>query len=222
MCKSVLKVGFLHGIWDARRIAVAGVLAVVEPTWPVGVLSTQAEEAMTAEALFHFDEALRIRPASMFAGFIATMCDTDQSVSSLTDELEREIGQSEAAFNRNLAELSKILSDARTLMDEGGTIDLDEPIRRTEQAEAILGEEFEESLKAFKRVWKLLGRAHPPAYRAVKPFIGRVEEISDGFLRSLADIRWQMMALRAEANRTETGPVFKDAKSLKAHLAKIA
>jgi hypothetical protein len=122
-------------------------------------------------------------------------------------EAEITLAEGEAAINRGIEAITRMVANDRAAAGGGGRLDRDYRIERLEFYEA-------EAARDVSRMRRLVDRILAGALAR------RQEDAVSRFVEALRDARWQMMALRAnfEADSRD-GPTFNNAAEMHHYLA---
>ena len=170
-------------------------------------------------AVLEYDRAFAVRPWDAFADFFAAVADTETLIEERIAEAERSLELGEAQLADSIATLTRLISQARDLVESGEALDWDELIKTALDSEQKIRKDFEQAPKIMDRLVALLRQVDPKFLKQLKPLIDRYKECMDWFIASICDVRWQLMALRAEARKGEVGPEFSDPRELRRYLA---
>jgi hypothetical protein len=168
--------------------------------------------------LFAYSSAFATRPSVSFGGFLSAIADTDDNVEARLAAAEAALARGEAELNEAVVFLTKLIQTAREEFSRGETGDCNPVIETAQTSEQMIKRDYEETLRLRDRLTKLLRRVDPEFLDLLEPSFRRYDEVVAQFIASIVDIRWQLMALRAEARKDETGPVFSDPRELRRHL----
>ena len=138
------------------------------------------------------------------------------SADAVMDGLERALAAHIGALPRRVADALRRLGDDPAL---GRRVDWDAAIAEAERAEDEVRREFASIAKLLDRHIELAERVAPTYARSLRALAGRGRAITDRYAAGLQEIRWALLALRAEAHRSERGPVFDSGADLERHLS---
>ena len=157
----------------------------------------------------------------LLASGLAGFANDDVRVASAADKREL-VTRIERQLEQARRWSAEKLSQARSAIPDGGPSDIDETIELLEREEGALVREFGPQIKKARR---LIGNVRPSSRDSVKKVardlaegVDWLENIIVQHEELLRDLRWQLMAVRAEARKDQTGPVFDDPASLRHYL----
>lgn len=164
------------------------------------------------------DYSALTRPWAAFADFIAELLpETEKEIDHLSDRAMLALSRARAQLDANIDQLTRLLSLVGKYVELGYPVDFDAIIADAERAEAMVEDEYQQTAKIVDRIKKLLRRFGPEPVRKLTPVFRILDGTAAAYLESLQQIRWQLMALRADTARPDDrGPII----SSKTDLAK--
>jgi hypothetical protein len=170
----------------------------------------------------YLDPAVGARPSPDFVDFFAALANCRATDDDRLAEAERALADGEAAIDRSVEAIARLVANDRAAAEAGGRLDWDYRIERLRFFET---EAARDVARMRKLVDRILASAHGASLvirRRARALARRQEDAVVRFVEALRDARWQMMALRANFDREiGTGVVFDDPAEMRRSLATL-
>jgi hypothetical protein len=161
------------------------------------------------DGFVHLDPAVSAQPSPAFMDFFAALANVRASGEARLAEAESTLADGEAAINRGIEAIARMVANDRAAAESGGRFDWDYRIERLEFFEAETVRDVSRMRKLVDRILAGARDADPASGRRARVLARRQEDAVLRFVEALRDARWQMMALRAHFDAdSRTGPIF--------------
>jgi hypothetical protein len=164
--------------------------------------------------------ALVTRPSPSFGEFMAAAMTSD-SESHAIEQGQRALARGQSEVTDFIAKLRRMTRALEKASAAGKAIDVEPIIEAMLTIERRSAADQKECQKFAKQLSKQVRQHNPEFWRRVAPLIGHFDEICADYLESIRDLRWDLMALEAKANASETGPVLQTQASVRKHMASL-
>jgi hypothetical protein len=174
------------------------------------------------ETVVHFDPIVGARSSPDFVDFFAALVNAEAAVEARLVEAENALIEGEAAIDRSIEAIARVVANDRATAEGGGRLDWGYRIERLQFFEAEAGRDRLRMRKLVDRILSAACDAPPFARRKARALVRRQEDAVARFVEALRDARWQTMALRAQFDPdAATGPVFDDPAELRRFLSDV-
>lgn len=160
------------------------------------------------------------RPSPAFSDFMAAAMASENG-NHAVKQMERALVRGQSQVANFIARLRKLTQMLEKTIAAGEAVDIGPVIEAALRIERQSVDEQKACRKLAKRLAKFLRRHDPDFWGRVAPLIGRFDETGADYLDSLRDIRWDLMALEANVNPSETSPTLQAPKDVRRHLASL-
>ena len=161
------------------------------------------------DGFVHLDPAVGAQPSPAFMDFFAALANVRASGEARLAEAETTLADGEAAINRGIEAIARMVANDRAAAESGGRFDWDYRIERLEFFEAETVRDVSRMRKLVDRILAGARDADPASGRRARVLARRQEDAVLRFVEALRDARWQMMALRAHFDAdSRTRPIF--------------
>jgi hypothetical protein len=172
------------------------------------------------DGLLHLDPAIGAQPSPAFIGFFAALANVRATGEARLAEAGITLGEGEAAINRGVEAIGRMLANDRAAAESGGRLDWDYRIERLEFHEAEATRDVSRMRRLIDHILAGERDADPAIGRRARALSRRQEDAVLRFVEALRDARWQMMALRAHFDAVSPSrPVFDDPAEMRRYLA---
>jgi hypothetical protein len=168
----------------------------------------------------HLDPAVGAQPSPVFIGFFGALANLRATGEARLAEAEITLAEGEAAINRGIEAIARMVANDRAAAEGSGRLDWDYRIERLEFYEAEAARDVSRMRRLVDRILAGAHDADPAIGRRARALGRRQEDAVLRFVEALRDARWQMMALRAhfEADSRD-GPTFDNPAEMRHYLA---
>jgi hypothetical protein len=172
------------------------------------------------DGLTHLDPAVGAPPSPAFIGFFAALANGRVTGEARLAEAEITLAEGEAAINRGIEAIARMVANDRAVAESGGRIDWDYRIERLEFYETEAARDVSRMRRLIDRILAGAHDADPAIGRRARALARRQEDAVLRFVEALRDARWQMMALRAHFDiDSRSGPTFDNPAEMRHYLA---
>jgi hypothetical protein len=161
------------------------------------------------DGLIHLDPAVSAQPSPAFMGFFAALANLRAAGEARLAEAEITLAEGEAAVNRGIEAIARMVANDRAAAESGGRLDWNYRIERLEFYEAEAARDISRMRRLIDRILAGARDANPAIARRARALASRQGDAVLRFVEALRDARWQMMALRAHFDpASRNGPTF--------------
>jgi hypothetical protein len=172
------------------------------------------------DGLLHLDPAIGTQPSPAFMGFFAALANVRATGEARLAEAEITLAEGEAAINRGIEAIARMVANDRAAAESGGRLDWDYRIERLEFYETEAAHDVSRMRRLVDRILAGARDADPAIGRRARGLARLQEDAVLRFVEALRDARWQMMALRANFGPDSgSGPAFDDPAEMRRYLA---
>ena len=172
------------------------------------------------DELIHLDPAVSAPSSPAFIGFFAALANVRATGEARLAEAEITLAEGEAAINRGIEAIARMVANDRAAAESGGRLDWNYRIERLEFFEAEAARDACRMRRLTDRILAGARDADRMIGRRARVLARRQEDAVLRFVEALRDARWQMMALRAHFDPdARDGPTFDDLAEMRRYLA---
>jgi hypothetical protein len=172
------------------------------------------------DGITYLDPAVSAQPSPAFMGFFAALANMRAAGEARLAQAEITLAEGEAAINRGIEAIARMVANDRAAAESGGRIDWDYRIDRLEFYEVEAARDVSRMRRLVDRILAGARDADPAIGRRARALARRQEDAVLRFVEALRDARWQMMAMRAQFDvDSRSGPTFDNPAEMRRYLA---
>jgi hypothetical protein len=172
------------------------------------------------DRLTYLDPAIGAPISPAFMDFFAALANAGAASKQRLAEAEISLAAGQAAVNRGIEAIARMVANDRAAAESGGRLDWDYRIERLEFYETEAAHDLSRARRLVDHILSAMQDASPALARRARSLARRQEDAALRFVEALRDARWQVMALRAQFDpASRDGPIFTDPDELRRYLA---